>query len=75
MTRAGQGTEAAVRDRSRAATRLLALMCAWCRLVRDDDGRWRAPRPGEEGSAPMGFTHGICPRCLRREAAAAALGD
>ncbi len=46
----------------------LPLKCAWCGDVREGEGSWR--RPSHWDSRESGFSHGICPRCLRRESAA-----
>jgi hypothetical protein len=46
----------------------LPLKCAWCGDVRSVEGSWRTP--GNWDPRESGFSHGICPRCFRRESAA-----
>jgi hypothetical protein len=46
----------------------LPLKCAWCGEVRGVEGSWRTPANWDPRES--GFSHGICPRCFRRESAA-----
>jgi hypothetical protein len=46
----------------------LPIKCAWCGEVREGQGDWR--RPSHWDPRESGFSHGICPRCFRRESAA-----
>jgi hypothetical protein len=46
----------------------LLMKCAWCGVVRGDRGEWR--RSTRWDPSESGFSHGICPPCLRRESEA-----
>jgi hypothetical protein len=46
----------------------MPLKCAWCGDVRGLEGSWRTPSNWDPRES--GFSHGICPRCFRREKAA-----
>ena len=46
----------------------MPLKCAWCGEVRSLEGGWRTPSNWDPRES--GFSHGICPRCFRRERAA-----
>ena len=46
----------------------LLLKCAWCGEVRGARGEWRHTTRTDPSES--GFTHGICPPCLRRESEA-----
>jgi hypothetical protein len=54
--------------RARAIHLELPLKCAWCGEVRAREGSWRTPSNWDPRES--GFSHGICPRCFRREQAA-----
>ncbi len=41
-------------------------MCAWCRNIRDDKGYWKKVEKYIEEHTDASFTHGICPRCLKK---------
>src|SRR5512139_3813383 len=41
-------------------------MCAWCRNIRDDKGYWQKVEKYIEDHTDAAFTHGICPRCMRK---------
>lgn len=45
----------------------LVPMCAWCKKIRDDRGRWRKVEDYIEEHTDAKFTHGMCPDCLGRE--------
>jgi len=51
-----------------AQRKALLMKCAWCGGVRDARGEWR--RSTRWDPAESGFSHGICPPCLRRESEA-----
>jgi ligand-binding sensor domain-containing protein len=38
-------------------------MCAWCKRIRDDDGRWSQFEVYVKDRTQAEFTHGICPDC------------
>jgi PAS domain-containing protein len=52
----------------RKVTQLEGLLpiCANCRKVRDDHGRWGTVEEFIEHRAPVEFTHGICPDCAQQ---------
>jgi len=41
-------------------------ICAWCKNVRDDKGYWKKVETYIEEHTDASFTHGICPKCLKR---------
>jgi ligand-binding sensor domain-containing protein len=41
-------------------------MCAWCKKIRDDDGRWSQIEVYVRDRTHADFTHGICPECTTR---------
>jgi signal transduction histidine kinase len=41
-------------------------MCAWCRNIRDDKGYWKKVEKYIEEHTDASFTHGICPRCMKK---------
>ncbi len=41
-------------------------MCAWCRNIRDDKGYWLRVEKYIEEHTDASFTHGICPRCMKK---------
>ena len=41
-------------------------MCAWCRNIRDDKGYWKKVEKYIEEHTDAAFTHGICPRCMKK---------
>jgi len=41
-------------------------MCAWCRNIRDDKGYWLKVEKYVEEHTDASFTHGICPRCMKK---------
>jgi hypothetical protein len=41
-------------------------MCAWCKRIRDDAGRWSDIEVYVKDRTEAEFTHGICPDCNRR---------
>jgi hypothetical protein len=45
--------------------RPLITVCAWCERVRDDHRVWRGLAEYVSLRLGVGFTHGICPDCLR----------
>jgi GAF domain-containing protein len=47
-------------DELRSLTQLLP-MCAWCRSIRDNDGRWQPLHEYLMDAVPV--THGACPAC------------
>ena len=55
------------RGRRAEARPFMPLKCAWCQEIRDERGQWRKSGIWDPGEAI--FSHGICPRCLRRESA------
>ncbi len=50
-----------------AEGRRLECMCAWCRQVQAEDGRWGSVEAFIEARLPVEFTHGICPACLEEQ--------
>lgn len=44
-------------------------ICAWCRNVRDGDGRWQSLEDFVLQQSQAQFTHGLCPDCYQRQAA------
>lgn len=48
------------------ALRGLIPMCAWCRNIRDDKGYWLKVEKYIEEHTDASFTHGICPRCMKK---------
>ena len=41
-------------------------ICVHCKKVRDDKGYWEQVERYLEAHSELGFTHGICPDCLRK---------
>ena len=41
-------------------------VCAWCRKIRDDDGYWKKVEDYIKEHTDASFTHGICPKCLKK---------
>jgi PAS domain S-box-containing protein len=41
-------------------------VCAWCKQVRDEDGRWVAVEAYLVRRTGAGITHGICPDCFAK---------
>ena len=41
-------------------------MCAWCKSIRDDKGYWKNVETYIEEHTAASFTHGICPKCLKK---------
>lgn len=41
-------------------------ICAGCKKIRDDEGRWNDLEPYIESHSEAEFTHGFCPECARR---------
>lgn len=41
-------------------------ICVHCKKIRDDKGFWEAVEKYIEEHADVGFSHGICPDCLRK---------
>jgi PAS domain S-box-containing protein len=48
-----------------AILRGLVPICAWCRKVRDGDGRWTTFEAWVHEHSDAKFTHGMCPDCQR----------
>jgi hypothetical protein len=42
-------------------------ICAWCKDVRDDGGRWEQIETYITRNSHATFTHGLCPACLREQ--------
>ena len=42
-------------------------ICAWCKLLRDDDGYWQSVETYLEQQAGVAMTHGMCPGCHARQ--------
>ncbi|HEY6555173.1 MAG TPA: hypothetical protein VI669_17580, partial [Vicinamibacteria bacterium] len=40
-------------------------ICAWCKRIRDDDGRWNQLESFVKDRTEAEFTHGICPECTQ----------
>jgi hypothetical protein len=38
-------------------------ICAWCKRIRADDGRWRQIEAYVRDHTQADFTHGVCPEC------------
>lgn len=45
----------------------LVAVCAWCKSVREEDGRWVSLERYVEERSDVQVTHGMCPRCYERE--------
>jgi AmiR/NasT family two-component response regulator len=45
--------------------RALLALCAWCKKIQDDAGRWQAPEVYMQKHLGLGFSHGVCPECFR----------
>ena len=44
------------------ANQKIAVVCAWCKRVKDEEGKWqKVPMPEE-----IRITHGICPECEKK---------
>lgn len=41
-------------------------MCAWCRNIRDDKGYWTNLEAYIREHSDATFTHGICPKCMKK---------
>jgi hypothetical protein len=41
-------------------------ICAGCKKIRDDTGRWRGVEAYVEDRSTVQFSHGNCPDCMRR---------
>ncbi len=41
-------------------------VCAWCRKIRDEKGRWKTIEDYIKERDKVAFSHGICPDCLKR---------
>jgi hypothetical protein len=67
--------EAELRARLEAAVaevrtlRGLLCICAWCKRVRDDAQAWESVEKYVQSRTHASFSHGICPDCLRSQAA------
>lgn len=48
------------------AARELLSICASCKKIRDEDGRWNHLESYFSGQFAVKFTHGICPDCERQ---------
>jgi alkyl hydroperoxide reductase subunit AhpC len=46
----------------------LLAMCAWCKDVRDEGGRWQRLETFVRERTGTEFTHGMCPRCFEEQA-------
>jgi hypothetical protein len=53
------------RQRVLLLTSLLPI-CAWCRKIKDDDGRWQALELYLAERMRATATHGLCPDCLEQ---------
>lgn len=42
-------------------------ICAWCKKIRGDDEYWHSVEDYISSHSDIGFTHGICPECLKKE--------
>jgi hypothetical protein len=49
-------------DDVRTLTGLLRV-CAWCKRIKDDDGRWQDMEVYLRDRSDTSFTHGVCPEC------------
>jgi hypothetical protein len=49
------------------ALRGMLPMCAWCRQVREEDGKWVKFETYIQKHASVSVTHGICPVCAQQE--------
>jgi PAS domain S-box-containing protein len=41
-------------------------ICAGCKKIRDDNGYWRQIEQYISSHAPVEFSHGLCPECVRK---------
>ena len=41
-------------------------ICAWCKRIRDDEGYWSQVESYFHKTTGADFTHGICPKCLKK---------
>ena len=39
-------------------------ICAWCKSIRDESGRWQRLEAYVGNRSPVQFTHGYCPDCF-----------
>lgn len=67
---AGQTFQATIASLSAADTRVRRLegilpICATCKRIRDEEGRWTAVERFLEDRSPARFSHGLCDDCLR----------
>jgi hypothetical protein len=44
----------------------LLTVCAWCKRLRNNRGRWRAAKAYFRMHSEAEFTHGICPECQEK---------
>lgn len=44
-------------------------VCSWCKKVRDDDGNWKTLEEYVKDRENVTFSHGICPKCLKKDSA------
>jgi methyl-accepting chemotaxis protein len=52
-------------DRIKTLSGLLHI-CAWCKNIRDDKGRWMHMEEYVAEHSDAEFSHGICPECLKK---------
>jgi hypothetical protein len=41
-------------------------ICAWCKNIRNEDGKWDAPEAFITARTGAVFSHGMCPKCALR---------
>lgn len=41
-------------------------ICSWCKKIRDDKGYWNQLESYISQHSSVGFSHGVCPECLRK---------
>ncbi|MFN2316729.1 MAG: PAS domain-containing protein [Gemmatimonadales bacterium] len=54
-----------------ATLRQLLPICAWCSRIQNSEGEWETTTEYLARSPEIRLTHGMCPECYEREAAAA----
>jgi hypothetical protein len=41
-------------------------VCAWCKRIRDKDGRWESLEQYLRGNGGLEISHGVCPECATK---------
>ncbi len=64
LSRSGGGQQHAI-DHIRTLKGILPI-CASCKKARDDEGYWQQVEVYIQEHTDVGFSHGVCPDCIRR---------